>query len=199
MRFLQVFSLLSIAVTSAVASAPVEKRFPMPVAAPVAQPAPVLEFPVVKRQSNSTSSSTDSTSDIANSEIGKQIEAAVPKLKSLIASGGDISGLLGNLDLGSIVGVIKNFLDGSFLSNALKVINGAAVLMGGDAPKIGNQLLTSKMVDVLGQDSTYNTLLPLLKNAKPLASKEFIDNTVGLINDITDIINSIGNILGALI
>ncbi|KAI5285657.1 hypothetical protein KEM54_000392 [Ascosphaera aggregata] len=175
MQFFKFFSLLSIAVTSAIAAAPpMEKRYPIPVAAPQPQPAPVANLHV-KRQENSTS------------QLADEIEAAVPKIKDLLANG--------NLNLGGIIGDIEHILNGSLVVNAVHVINAASELLDGDAPKVGNQLLTSKLLDVLGKQSTYDTLLPLLHNAKPLLSKEFITNTVHLVNNIAGIIEALAKIL----
>ncbi|KAI5305126.1 hypothetical protein KEM56_005238 [Ascosphaera pollenicola] len=186
MHFFKVFSLFSIAVTSAVAAAPMEKRYPIPVAAAQPQPAPAVNMPVRRNESSQAN------------DLVQEIENAVPKVKEFLANNKlDLSNLnLGGI--GDLINEIKGAINGSFLSNAVTVINGGAELLGGDAPKIGNQLLTSKAVNALGQQSTYDTLLPLLKNAKPLLSKEFITNTVNLINTISAVTNSLGKILGDL-
>lgn len=174
MRFFKVFTLFSAAVTTAVAAAPMEKRYPIPVGAPLAQPAPAVNF-AVKRQANQTTA------------VVNEIEAAVPKVKDFLAKSNiDLS----NLDLGGLGGLLndlKELLNSDFLKNAIQFINGGGELLSGDAPKIGNQLLTSKLVDTLGKQSTYDTLMPLLSNAKPLLSKEFITNTVNLINTVTGV------------
>ncbi|KAI5278477.1 hypothetical protein KEM54_004586, partial [Ascosphaera aggregata] len=129
---------------------------------------------------------------------GPHPDEAVQKIGNLIKNiVSKFQGDIGNIQ--ALVAGLRNITSGGgILSKGIGLINNAAILLGGDSAKIGNQLLTSKLVDDLGKQSTYDALVPLLQNAKPLLDANFINNVVGLVNGIAPIVSAVGELLDFL-
>ncbi|KAI5306164.1 hypothetical protein KEM56_002028 [Ascosphaera pollenicola] len=202
MRFFNVFSAFMI--TAAVA---------IPTPGPVAAPAPIAAPENAIREVDAAAairSFIEKAKTIDFKQIRDELEQRdiikrdgtdgsddiVQKVETLVKNVvGKFQGDVGNFK--GIIDEVKNVTSGSggLLSNGISVINNAAVLLGGDSAKIGNQLLTSKLVDDLGKQSTYDSLLPLLKNAKPLLDAKFINNVVGLINGVAPVMSAVGELI----
>ncbi|KAI5293542.1 hypothetical protein KEM52_005441 [Ascosphaera acerosa] len=195
MRF---FSVISAFMITAAVAAPMPGPAPVEVAARDIDAAAAVQAIVdkVKTIDFSQFKTELEKRDILKRADSQNIQDVVTNVESLVKN------VVGKFqsDVGSVSSLVNDVKkatssSGGLLSNGINVINGAATLLGGNAPKYGNQLLTSKLVNDLGKQSTYDTLLPLLKNAKPLLDAKFVNNVAGLINGIAPIVSGVAELI----